>query len=95
MKKSIINLFRKSPASMGLLSLLIALHLVGVKDLRTPMAEVSKDVLLIFGLYCGVMLLFVMFVLKKTEQQKREKLAWTVVASSVLFLTIIAKIFVS
>ena len=80
---------------MGLLSLLIALHLVGVKDLRTPMAEVSKDVLLSFGLYCGVMLLFVMFVLKKTEQQKREKLAWTVVASSVLLLTIIAKIFVS
>ena len=95
MKKTILNLFRSSPASIGLLSLLIALHLTGVKDLRTPMAEVSKDVLLIFGLYCGVMLFLVMFIWKLGERQKREKMIWTVVVSTVLFLTIIAKVFIS
>lgn len=95
MKKAILNLFRSSPASIGLLSLLIALHLTGVKDLRTPMAEVSKDVLLIFCLYCCVMMFLVMFVRKLRKQQKREKIIWTVVVSTVLLLTIIAKVFIS
>lgn len=95
MKKHVLNLIRKSPASMGLLSLLITLHLVGVKDLRVPMITMQKDLLMIFGLYMGVMLFYVLCILPRIEREKREKITWLVVVSSVLILTIAAKIFVS
>ncbi len=95
MKKFVIDFFRKFPFCTGLLSLLIALHLTGVKDLRTPMVAMQEDLFLIFAFYAFAMLFFALFILPETEQQKREKLTWSVVVSSVLVLTVAAKVFVS
>ena len=74
MKKFVIDFFRKFPFCTGLLSLLIALHLTGVKDLRTPMVAMQEDLFLIFAFYAFAMLFFALFILPETEQQKREKL---------------------
>lgn len=94
MKKFVIDLFRHFPICTGLLGFLIALHIVGIKDLRTPMMEMQDDLWLLFALYCFVMMFFMLFILPKVERQKREKLTWSVVASNVVVLTIVAKIFI-
>lgn len=75
--------------------MLLALHLTGVKDLRTSMVEMQDDLFLVFYLYVLGMLFFVMFLLPKVEPSKREKITWMVVVLSVLVLTIIAKIFIA
>lgn len=75
--------------------MLLALHLTGVKDLRTSMVEIQDDLFLVFYLYVLGMLFFVMFLLPKVEPSKREKITWMVVVLSVLVLTIIAKIFIA
>lgn len=95
MKNFIVNLFRKFPGCTGVLLLLLALHLTGVKDLRTSMVEIQDDLFLVFYLYVLGMLFFVMFLLPKVEPSKREKITWMVVVLSVLVLTIIAKIFIA
>lgn len=89
--KFIINFFRKSPASTGLLSLFILLYLVGGKDFGAPMVATEGDVFALL-VYCCVMAVFVMFVLPKIKQQNQEKVTWTVVLITVLVLTVIAKI---
>lgn len=95
MKKFVIDFFRKFPFCTGLLLLLIALHLAGVKDLRTPMVAIPENLFLIFAFYACAMLFFALLILPKTEQQKREKLTWSVVVSSVFVLTLVAKVFIS
>ena len=94
MKKFIIDFFREFPACTGLLSLLIALHLIGVKDLRTPIMAMQEGLLPVFYLYCCVILIFMLFILPKIEKQKRKKITWLVVVSSVIVSTVIAKILV-
>lgn len=94
MRKYVFNLVRKSPASIGLLSLLIALHLAGIKDLRTSMVTMPRELWYIFVSYVFCMVITV-FILPKIGETKREKTVWSIVVSSVFILTIAAKIFVS
>ena len=92
MKKFIVKVFRNSPACTGLISLLIALHLVGIKDLRTPLSSMPADLFLtVFGLYCFAMLVYMLFILPHIAQEKREKRTWAFVGLSVLTIVIFAK----
>lgn len=92
MKKSIIRLFKNSPASSGFLLLLAAFHLAGVKKLQTPLQE-KKEVLIFIFVYLCIMAIWV-FIVPKIEPQKKEKVTWCVVGLSVLLVTILAKIFI-
>jgi RsiW-degrading membrane proteinase PrsW (M82 family) len=89
--KFIVKLFRNSPASTGLLSLFILLHLVGDKDFGAPMIATEGDVFA-FLVYCCVMASLVLFILPRIKPQNKEKVTWTVVAVTVVVLTVIAKI---
>lgn len=89
--KFIVNFFRKSPASTGLLSLFILLYIVGAKDFSTPMIATEGDIFA-FVVYCCVMAGLVLFVLPRIKPQNKEKVTWTVVAVTVVVLTVIAKI---
>ena len=51
MKKFVVDFFRNYPVCTGLLSFLIALHLIGAKDLRTPIVAMNKDLFPLFFLY--------------------------------------------
>ncbi len=94
MKKFVVDFFRNYPVCTGLLSFLIALHLIGAKDLRTPIVAMNKDLFPLFFLYVFIMAFYMLFILPKTEQQKREKQTWLVVVVSIISLTIIAKIII-
>lgn len=88
MKKSILHVLRNSPASSGFLLLLILFRLTGVKVSPTSMQEVC-----FFIVYFGIMSVW-LFIVPKLAPQKREKMTWIVVGSSVLLLTLAAKIFI-
>lgn len=94
MKKFVVDFFRNYPVCTGLLSFLIALHLISAKDLRTPIVAMNKDLFPLFFLYVFIMAFYMLFILPKTEQQKREKQTWLVVVVSIISLTIIAKIII-
>lgn len=95
MKNFIINFFRNYPVCTGLLLLLISLHLVGVKNLQTPLVAMQKNLFPLFFLYVVCMLNYMLFILPKINQQKREKITWIVIAVMVVVLTIIAKFFMA
>ena len=95
MKKFFINLFRNYPICTGLLSLLIALHVVGVKDLQTPLIAMNENLFPILFFYVSVMLCYMMFILPKINQEKREKATWLTVVFMVVILTIGAKFFIA
>ena len=95
MKKFFINLFRNYPICTGLLSLLIALHVVGVKDLQTPLIAMNENLFPILFFYVSVMLCYMMFILPKIKQEKREKATWLTVVFMVVILTIGAKFFIA
>ena len=94
MKKFVVDFFRNYPVCTGLLSFLIALHLIGAKDLRTPIVAMNKDLFPLFFFFFFIMAFYMLFILPKTEQQKREKQTWLVVVVSIISLTIIAKIII-
>ena len=89
--KFIVKLFRNSPASTGLLSLFILLYLVGAKDFGNPMVATEGDVFALL-VYCCVMAGLVLFILPRIKPQNKEKVTWTVVAVTVVVLTVTAKI---
>lgn len=95
MKNFIINFFRNYPVCTGLLSLLITLHLVGVKNLQTPLVAMQKNLFPLFFFYVVSMLGYMLFILPKIDSQKQEKITWIVIAVMVVVLTIIAKFFMA
>lgn len=95
MKNFIINFFRNYPVCTGLLLLLISLHLVGVKNLQTPLVAMQKNLFHLFFFYVVSMLGYMLFILPKIDSQKQEKITWIVIAVMVVVLTIIAKFFMA
>lgn len=93
MRNWIIKLLRNSPASSGFVLLLIALHFSGAKPLQMPLIEKKEIVICFFAYFC-IMTAW-LFIMPKVDQNKREKATWTIVGSSVLVLTILAKVFIA
>lgn len=73
MKKFVTDFFRKFPFCTGLLLLLIALHLTGVKDLRTPMVAMPENLFLIFAFYACAMLFFALAYIAQNRTAKKRK----------------------
>lgn len=96
MKNFIVDFFKKSPACTGLVTLIIALHLTGVKDISNPLVEMSDGLLLIFLVYSAIVLVLgiALECLPQLNSEKGKKIIWAVIMTSILLLTIIAKIFV-
>ena len=85
--KNFIGLFRQYPSCTGLLCLILISHLFEPKDAQTPLLAMPKEFIPIFFFYVIGMLIYMLFILPQIEAQKREKITWHVVASSIIVLT--------
>ena len=83
MKKFFINLFRGNPTTTGFLILLVLQYLLDMQKNWFPV---------LFFYFCSV-IFYMVCILPKIEPQKREKKTWLLIASLVVFLTIIEKFF--
>ena len=80
MKNFFIYLFRGNPFATGLLVLFILKYLL----------EIQKNWCLMMVFYVCCVVGYMLFILPKIEQQKREKTTWLVVALLVVISTSVA-----
>lgn len=93
MKKFIIGLFKKFPTATGLVLLLISCHLTGIKKLTTSFGNAPETFWNIVIIYFIITFVFLNMYLPEIEEKKRESSTWTLIITSVICLTILAKLF--
>ena len=86
--KFFIDFFKNYPTSTGLLCLVIISHLAESDGAQTPILSMPKEFLGVFFFYVMGMSIYMLFILPKIEEQKREKITWSVNIASVVVLTI-------
>lgn len=82
--KFFIDFFRNYPTCTGLLCLVIIFHLAQSDGFETSILSIPKEFLGVFFFYVFVMLFYMMFILPHIQQQKREKVTWSVNIASVV-----------
>lgn len=93
MKKFIIGFFREFPTCTGLLLLLISCHFTGIKNFTASWAkapDVFWDIVIIYIITAYVL---IRCYLPHIDKEKRERVTWIVILTSIIVLTVFAKFF--
>lgn len=86
--KFFIDFFKNYPTSTGLLCLVIISHLAESDGAQTSILSMPKEFLGVFFFYVMGMSIYMLFILPKIEEQKREKITWSVNIASVVVLAV-------